>query len=197
VQGLFARPGFVAVVTQHLLVIITNFGLTRTNPAYPVLLAVWVGVGLRVAASLDPRPRFLLVVAAAASALYAIVALALALYLGTADELAAWIPPAMFPAALVVVGMARLGAPEPVAWGAAGAALGLLTVAAYPSDAVHAAMALLAGPAMVVGFIGGTRLAQTLERPTVASLSVLLPVFGLVIPVIAGAVDLWMRTRGA
>src|SRR6266850_893710 len=55
VQGLFARPGFVAVVTQHLLVIITNFGLTRTNPAYPVLLAVWVGVGLRVAASLDPR----------------------------------------------------------------------------------------------------------------------------------------------
>lgn len=197
VDGLFARPGFVAVVTQRLLVIITDFGLTRTNPAYPVLLAVWIGVGLRLAASLDPRPRFLLWVAAGATALYAAVALSLAIYLGTADDWAAWLPPAVLPAALVVLALSRLKVTEWVAWGVAGAVVGVLTTAVYPTDAVHAALALLAAPASVVGLAAGARLGKIVERPTPAALSVLLPGFGLVIPVVAGAVDLWMRTQGA
>jgi len=193
VSAVFARPGFQGQSTQTVLTVVRQYDLVRNNPAYPVLIALWVGLALRLVAAVDSSPRFLLLTAGLATALYGAISLVFASYVGTTGDLASWLPPPVLPVAAVAVALERAGVSEKLSWLGSGVLLAGLTWALYPPLGPLSLVGALAAPALVVGRQAGAFLARTAEHPTRAGVSTVLMIMGVILPVLAGAIDLSMR----
>ena len=180
--------------------VVLAWNLTRSNPALIVLGAVWAGIALTLLHKLDERPHVLLL----------IVLLWAWLDLGGEQRGAAWLgqflpvsdavraqraPTLLMPLAMpfalltLQVGRWRRGA-----WAAAGLLFGAL-VAALGGAGVAWLLVPLAAPAMLAGARVGEWAFQTMECPTAADVWGLVLGAALGLPLIAGGVDLWLRTH--
>lgn len=193
VSAVFARPGFQGQSTQTVLTVVRDFDLTRRNPLYIILLALWMGLALRLVEAIDARPRFVLLVASLATGLYGAISVAFALYVGTPGDFGSWLPPPILPVAAIALAIQRSGGGGRLAWLAAGGALVALTWALYPPIPSLAPIGLLGAPALLAGRRAGAFLARTVERPRRAGISTVLMVMGVILPLVAGALDLSMR----
>ena len=164
--------------------------LDRSHPAFAPLAALTGGLALRLLWSLAPRPRPLLAGAAIATVLLAYEPWGVARYFGLASDVRAWLPVPLLPAAIAIA-LTRQW-PAPTSWMAGGLTFALLTALLWnPSAAVFAISTLAFG----AGSLAGEGLWRTVSRPTRRSVAIALGAYGAALPLITGAVDLYLRTH--
>ncbi len=178
---------------QHTFRIYLAWNLDRTNPVMPLLGAAASGVGLAATSALAGRRGIFLSVALAASAITLVTDRALVRALDISGGPAAWLPLPIFPAALVFVALDARGVSGDRAWLAAGLTFGLLALATWGSGPLWLAAAAAGGPAMLLGARAGRRVHALIESPTRGDLSWFVPLVGLGLPALTGAVDLYLR----
>jgi len=178
---------------QHTFRIYLEWNLDRTNPVMPVLGAVAAGVGLSLMRRFTQRRDLFLAVALVASALTLVSERALVRALDVTGGPAAWLPLPIFPAALLYLFLVQRGVGEAGAWAATGVVFGALCLLVWGEGPLWAAAVLAAGPAMVFGARAGARVHAIVERPAREQLSWFVPLVGLGLPALTGAVDLYLR----
>ncbi len=136
---------------QHVVRMITQADLTHSNPAYPLLAALWVGIVIGLLRAIDARARYWLVVVAVGLSL-AGNALTQAARLGLAGDVLITTPLPLLTAALAFA-LAR-PLPEAGRHAVAGAALGLHAIAVWGGSStlpgLYLAAVVLAAPACVL-----------------------------------------------
>ncbi len=194
---LATMQGFSGAETLHLFRIIDKYEITRANPFYPALAALWAGAGIAVIRAFDPRPRTILEVTALATILYTAFGLLAASYIGAVEPWGTWLPPVVLPAAAVLLYLDAKRLDAKLVWFAAGAVLGVLTFFTYGWGPLAFALSLLAGPMMIAGWWVGERIFRVVKDPTPAGVGWLVPLFGAAMPVLVGLLDLYMRSTTA
>jgi hypothetical protein len=193
---------------QHTYRIYLAWNLTRTNLLFLILSPLWAGVALAFVRRLDQRVWLFLTIAFVWWALAAVgdlrqvrgldqflLARGQAPAVPLVQNLATWLPPPIFPAAVIFAMAAALSLPEPVAWALAGWVFGFLVVAIWKPFPLGFVVSLLAGPIMVLGAFVGAWAYGFLEKPGRASVTAFLLVAGLGLPFLTGLVDLYLRTH--
>jgi len=175
---------------QHTFRIYEAWNLTRAHPAFAPLAAFVVGGGLAVAGGLTHRRWLLLLVVLAASLLPLGGDYRVARALGLAAVPGAWLPLPYLPATVALLLARAVRLPEPLSWAAAGLAFGGATAASWGAPPL---LALAAGPAMAAGAMAGQWALHTLEAPSARRVGVLLGLLGVGLPLVCGAVDLFLR----
>lgn len=181
---LAATPEF-----QHTVRIHEQWNLTRLNPLFLPLSALVIGTGLSFARPLVGTTWVFLVVALVATLLSG--ERDTAEYLGIAGDPRHTSPiPYIVPAAVFIV-LARTRVGEAWAWRIAGLLYGIAAGAVWPSGL---ASVIAAAPAMALGAPLGERIAAIVREPD-ARVWRLLAVVGIGLPVVTGAIDLFLRSR--
>lgn len=183
---------------QHTFRIYLNWNLTRANPLFIPLGALWAGAALAAVRALDPRKRAFLTTIAVWSALGLLGgrgdARRLDRFVGSdllADP-AAWLPAPLLAAALVLTVLLRLGLAERGAWAIAGLIFALPTALTWGDSPLAALLIPLAAPAAVLGAALGRRLHACLYQPRLGNIRALLLIaFG--VPCATGLLDLTLR----
>ncbi len=215
--GLFEKnytPAFVAAQTQaiahfpaiasqpgldHVRRITAVANLTRTNPAFALFGAAWVGLTLALLRAFDRRLRVLLLIVALWSLLQLLGdrggAQKLAQYGLAWRAPAQWLPAPILPAALVYALFVWRRTREWLAWGAAGLTFGLCAFAVWGQGARPLwILAVLAAPLVcITGAAVGRRIRRMIERPTANDLLRLAPMIAVTAPLFLGLIDLWLR----
>ncbi len=192
--GLATQPD-----AQHTYRIYLVHNLTRTNPLFVPLAALWAGCGLAAVRGLDRRARTTVAVVTLWSALTLLAEWGAgrrfdhAFGLALAREPANWAPVPILPAALLLLAAGRVGLAGRWAWLLAGLIFGACAVPLYTGGGRPGLVALAAIPALALGAAIGRWLAQTLHTPTVGRVAITLGA-GLVTPLATGAIDLWLRS---
>jgi hypothetical protein len=191
---------FAQAAAEHTFRIYLTWNLTRTNPVFVPLSALWAGVALALLRRLDRRGWMLL----ATILLWTLLTLSsdhsdarrLDTYLHVtsfAQQQANWLPLPLLPAALafVLARLVRIG--ERWAWLPAGLVYGFFVVAIWgPYRPVGGLLILLAAPVVLVGASLGDWIFGVLERPGYGRLWALL-LIGVAVPFATGIVDLYLR----
>lgn len=176
-------------------------GLTSSNPLFLVLGPLWLGLGLGLLRRLDPRPRYLLWVAAVFTLLGfgGDNARYLDQYVpGLSEDPAVWLPAPVLPAVLAFLAVRRLRGPgaEGPAWAAAGVTAALLWLVTQRMPAWAFLLLPLSAAAAVLGARLGSAAGGLALRPTRAGILRLAATVVLAAAA-AGAADLVLRTATA
>ena len=205
-------PAFVAAQTQalaHFPALLTQLGLdhvrritdvanlTRTNPAFVILGALWIGLALVLIRTFDRRLWMLVLIVAVWSLSQLLVdrgaAQRLAPFGLVWHDPAQWLPPPIFPATLVYALFIWRRAKTGVAWAAAGLAFGLCAFVVCGAGPLWL-LAVLATPfATLAGAWLGGHVRRVMEAPTARDIVRYAPLFVVTAPVLLGLVDLWLR----
>jgi len=107
---------------------------------------------------------------------------------------AAWLPLPILPAAIAFVAACRVGWRERRAWLIAGLVFGAFACLIWANVFPGLLLIPLAAPALAIGAWLGERLFGVLECPTEVGAKALL-LLAVVVPLLTGAVDLYLRTH--
>ncbi|HEY8292192.1 MAG TPA: hypothetical protein VIG44_06885 [Thermomicrobiales bacterium] len=183
---------------EHVQRIFRDANLTRTNPAFLLLAALWIGVVLALVRRLDGRAWvFLATVGLFSFSLLTgdhAAAVRLDTWLPISHDAATWLPPPIFPAAVAFVLARRFGLRERWAWAVAGAAFAILTYLTWGTG--HPLTLLLVPVVVPVTMAGawlGNRIARMLENPVAPDVRLIVPLLGVTSPLLLGLVDLYLR----
>jgi len=191
---------------QHTYRIYLAWNLTRLNPIFVPLSALWAGAALALVRAIDSRARIFLVVTlgwtllsltgdrGSARGFDQFINSHTSLQIHLAQSPAVWLPLPVFPAALAVALLLAIRVPPRWAWGVAGALFGALTYAVWKPTPPFALDVLLASPLMWLGSVIGERVYGVLRRPTLNTIRWLL-LAGVGTPLLVGSVDLFLRTH--
>lgn len=187
---------------QHTARIYLEWDLTRTNPLFVPLAALWCGAALAMVRGLDPRKRVLL-----ASALAFTLFAGEKLKAGIIDQnygtslaeapmnyaaLAVIVPAALLAIAVWRKWDARIG------YGLAGLGIGLVAFATWGSKGPMPALALaLVFAAPLVAIVGsriGRAIFAVVREPRELPVKTMVPLLGFGVPLATGLVDLCLRT---
>lgn len=191
--GLIGNTG-----VAHVQRIFRGANLTRTNPAFLPLGALWVGAALAIVRRLDRRAWVFL----AAVGLFSLLALLgdhgaavrLDRYMPLSGDARNWLPVPIFPAAVILVLALRFGMRERWAWAVAGGVYGILTYLTWGTGHPSTLLLLpLAAPVTMAGAWIGGRVARMLENPVAADVRLIVPLLGVTSPLLTGIVDLYLR----
>jgi len=191
---------FAQQAALHTFRIYLKWNITRTNPIFVPLAALWAGAALALVRRLDRRAWPLLLVAL----LWTLLSLAgdrgdarrLDAYLQVTDfaqRPANWLPLPLLPAAatFLLARLARL--PERWAWPPAGLVYGLCVVAIWgPYAPFGPALIPLAAPVLLLGALLGEGVFAVLARPIRGRTWALL-LLGVGAPLVTGMADLYLR----
>jgi hypothetical protein len=182
---------------QHAFRIVQAWNLTRTNPALIALGALWAGAALGFLRRLDGRIWVVMLTVF----LFGVMDSSRS-WAETLNELnlindspAHWRELPLFLPALLALGLPRLRVPENWAWGLAGILFGLLVFSIWGEQGSGTwALALLGAPLMLLGKRIGERAYAIIEQP--ASFRAVLPLFvaAVVMPLLTGVIDLYIRS---
>ena len=171
---------------QHTSRIYLLWHLDRTNPLFLPMIAISVGLGLRLAKRLTgSQDRWLLLVSG--------LGVALALFDRTGPSIWArlLLAPPFLPAALGYAAAHRLGLNSLVAWSVAGwivCAVSLVWVS-------NPLLALICGPLALIGVWIAERLIDVIDAPSRRSVIATAAIVGVLLPAFTGAIDLYLRTH--
>jgi hypothetical protein len=182
---------------QHTYAIYLAWNVDRTHPMFGPVAAFASGAGLALVRGLTRRADYFALVAFSSSVLTMFGDRNSARFLDVSGDPANWLPLPIVPAALVFAWLVGKGIPQARAWVAAGVLFGLLTLLVWGSGPVAAAAALAAGPMMWGGAVVGARIFKVVEAPTRKDLSWAVPLLGVGMPLLTGAVDLYLRVATA
>jgi hypothetical protein len=191
---LLAQPA-----AQHTLRIYLAWNLTRANPLYLALAALWAGAALAFLRRLDQRTWLFLLTALLVAlvgmldGLARVQGLDRAFHLQLVRSPATWLPAPLFPAALALALAERLGAGRRSAWLVAGVAFALLSLLIWGHSVAALVMALAAVPLFGAGAWLGGWCYRTVARPERGRVWLALAA-GVALPFAVGAVDLYLRT---
>jgi hypothetical protein len=181
---------------QRVFQIYTEWNLTRSNLAFPVLGALWAGAALVLVRRLEPRTwRFLALVL-----VWWLLALDggrssarwLDQWLPMYHDSVNWLPPPLLLTAIIFSLARWRGLNEQWAFAVAGFAFGAQSCFIWGAQP-WGALALAAAAAAVLGAWLGARMFHALTHPTELAVKCLAFVFAIGIPLGTGAVDLWLR----
>jgi hypothetical protein len=114
-------------------------------------------------------------------------------YQPLSHDAANWLPPPIFPAALVLVLLARTRLAKQWVWAITGLVFGALTFLAWGTGPLMLLYVPLAAPVMLASAWLGDRIARMLEFPAAPYVRTLVPLLGITAPVLLGFVDLYLR----
>jgi hypothetical protein len=174
------------------------WNLDRTNPALIVLGAAWAGIALALLHGLDRRARVFLMVALIWTMLATLGersrAIRLDQFLVVSNLPASWLPLPLLPSACALALAIWLGWNERWAWASAGLVFGLLVYMVWGRQPWAFTLVPLAAPAMLAGAWLGKRTFNILEHPSVLAVKALV-LMGVVVPLLTGMLDLYMRAH--
>lgn len=180
---LAATPEF-----QHTVRIHEQWNLTRLNPLFIPLSAFVIGIGLSLARQLAGKTWVFLVVALLATLLSGERDAA---YLGLQGDPKNTSPIPYIVPALAFALFARVRLGDAWAWRFAGLLYGVAAAVVWPSGLLPL---VAAAPAMALGAPLGGLIADIIRSPDVRVWR-LLAVVGIGLPVVTGAIDLFLRSR--
>ena len=190
VRGIAAFPVLtVQPAFQHTARIYEEWNLNRTNWIFVPAAALATGMSLGLVWHFCRRRGVLLLAAALPTVMALPQEFGTARYFGLQHDARNWMPVPVLPAALGFLVARRLGAGERASWAVAGAVFGLLALAWSP----HLLLVPLAIGMTVAGADVGRRMWRVVQRPTSRSVVGLAALFGIGIPALTGAVDLFLR----
>ncbi len=182
----------------HTLRIETAWDLSRTDPCFVLVAALWLGVTLAVLRGLIRRPSALVglltlwSVGASAASWATARGLERALALPAGHDPALWLPVPILPAAMALALAGWLGLRERAAWTLAGAVFAALVFATWGRTPLAALAALGAVALVPPGARLGRWLWATLERPTPRA-AWTLALGCATLPLLTGSLDLALR----
>jgi hypothetical protein len=184
---------------SRVLQIETRWNLTRANPLFVLLGAIWVGFSLTLLSRLDRRGWLLLLTVALWSLTVFAGERREATQLGrfvphVASDPAAWLPPLLLPSAITFV-LGRVAGAGGWTWVATGVTWGGASVLIWPPEQAAALAVLLAIVGTAGGAAMGRRVFDVLEAPTPRALMTLVCGFGVVAPTLTGLADLYLRAH--
>ena len=100
-----------------------------------------------------------------------------------------WLPVPVFPAAMAFVAARAIGAGERLAWLAAGGVFGVGSLLWDP----HLLLVPVAAISLLGGAEAGRRVWAVVAKPTGRAVLTLAVLFGIAVPGVTGAVDLYLR----
>lgn len=186
----------------HTYRIYLTWNLTRTNPIFLPLTALWAGAALALIRRLDRRVWLFLGVITLWTLLTLLGqhndARSFQKYFALTDfatNPANWLPLPLLPAAVVYL-LARLArVPARWAWLPAGLVYGVVVVAIWgPYRPLGLPLILLAAPIVLVGALLGNWIWGVLDHPTHGRAWALL-LIGVCAPLVTGIVDLYLRVN--
>ncbi len=176
VQQLALRPLFLREpAAEHAFRIALQWNLTRTNPLFVPLAAIWVGMALTLARRLEPRTG----VYVAAVGVWSLLTVT---------------PGPFWLAILASLGLGALRLPSWLVWGVSGALFGAAGAYVWHNPALAGLLTLVAAPLMVLGHALGDRLGGIIRDPS-EQRGYLFVYLGLIIPLCTGIVDLYLRAN--
>ena len=184
---------------QHTIRIYLSWDLTRENPLFILLSALWMGAALMLIRMLDRRARIWLSVAlvfwlvSIAGGLGEARGLDRAFQLSLERNPANWMSEPLMPGAVVLALALAIGIPEAWAFAVAGWAFALLTWLIWREQTWGFFLVFAGGPLAATGAALGERIYRVLDRPTLKSVVWFLVLAGLVTPFATGLVDLVLR----
>jgi hypothetical protein len=181
---------------QHSFKIVIQWNLTRANPWFIPVAALWAGSALAFLRQLDRRWwLFLLIVL-----IWTILdngensVRFLSRYAPNLDEPANYLALPIFLPALLVVTLPKLRLPQNMTWGLAGLTFGLLIYSIWDRQTPAAFwLTLLAGPVMLLGKQLGELVYSIIARPFSARAVTGLLLALACIPALTGLLDLFLR----
>ncbi len=183
---------------EHVQRIFRDANLTRTNPAFLLLAALWIGVVLALVRPLDGRVWVFLGTVGLFSFFLLTgnhaAAVRLDTWLPISHDAGTWLPPPILPAAVAFVLAIRVHVRERWAWAVAGATFAILTYLTWGTG--HPLALLLVPVAVPVTMAGawlGNRIARMLEYPVARDVRLIVPLLGVTSPILLGLVDLYLR----
>jgi hypothetical protein len=191
---------FAQAAAQHTFRIYLTWNVTRTNPIFVPLSALWAGTALALLRRLDRHGWMLLAI----TLLWTLLALLgdhsdarrLDTYFQVtsfAQHPANWLPLPLVPAALAFLLARLVRIPERWAWLPVGLVYGFCVVAIWgPYRPLGGLLILLAAPIVLAGVSLGGWIFGVLERPGYGRVWVLL-LMGVAVPFATGTVDLYLR----
>ncbi|MCH7744584.1 MAG: hypothetical protein IIC84_00750 [Chloroflexi bacterium] len=182
---------------QHTFRIYLERNISRTNPVFILLAALWVGVVLAFLRRLIPRARLLFGIVALLDFLMLLGGRGAARAFGLLDDPASWLPLPLFPALLIIIALPRLGVPERWSWGIAGLVNGLVIATIWTRSPAGLVFVILGVPVMLLGVVIGRRLYGVIEQPTQRGVWTFLIAGGIGVPLFRGIVDLIFRATVA
>jgi hypothetical protein len=192
VRGIAALPVLAQEPdAQRTFRIYVEMGLTRGNVLFVPLAAFAAGAGLALTRRTIGKTWLLIVVVTVFTLLTLSGERQSAQYLGVVSDARGWLPLPILPAALLWLGLVRLGASERWAFAVAGGVFGAMVVAIWGASVLALPFAV---PAMLLGAMAGYRVHDVMETPTERGTARLLLAFAA-IPVVLGVVDLYLRSR--
>lgn len=192
-QQASSLPGFQASETQHSFRLAAQWNLYRTSVFFPALVGVWAGVFVGIARGLSPRPRGLLIAIALGTAIVLGVQLLIAAYMGTLTSPSTWLPPMLLPAAVVLVFIEKAWSRPVMALFVSGAVLGALTALSYGVSLDAMLLSVLAAGTLPLGHRTGQAAWRIVKAPTFGGVRGLVLCAGIAVPVVLGALDLYLR----
>ena len=194
VRGIAAFPVLaVQAPFQHTMRIYQEWNLNRTNWLFVPAAALAAGMALALAWGFTRRTWVLLLAALFPFVTSTLTDLRTARYFGLQHDPRNWLPLPVFPAAAGFVVARALGAGDRLAWAISGSVFGICGLAWDP----NLALVPLAAVALLGGADIGRRMWRVVERPTGRSVAILALGFGIAIPAMTGAVDLYLRLHTA
>ncbi|MGI8608939.1 MAG: hypothetical protein ACR2MY_06890 [Candidatus Dormibacteria bacterium] len=190
VRGIAAFPVLaVQAPFQHTMRIYEQWNLNRTNWLFVPASALATGMALSLVWSFSRR-RWVVLVAAVFPLITGLAAdFGTARYFGLQHDIRNWLPVPVLPAAAAFAIAHTLGAGERWCWSAAGIAFGVGSLVWAP----HLVLVPVAAAAVLAGAEAGRRIWRVVERPSGRSVVTLAILFGMGLPAVTGALDLYLR----
>ncbi len=183
---------------QHTFRIYLTWNITRANPVFVLLAALWAGTVLAATRGMLRRTKIFLLVIALWS-LFGLLSGRSATRrfdaffgLQLLRHPAEWLPLPLLPAALVLALALWLRCPARIAWPLAGLVFGLLTARTWTAGPLALGVAILAAPVLAAGAALGDWVARALAAPTARRVGALLSA-AVGLPLVTGLVDLFLR----
>jgi len=190
VRGIAAFPVLaVQAPFEHTMRIYQQWNLNRSNWLFVPASSLAIGMALSLVWSFTRRPWVVLLAALCSIVVTLPGDFGTARYFGLQHDARNWLPIPVLPAALGFVVARALGAGERAAWAMAGAIFGFYSLLWDP----HLLVIPVAAVAVLAGAELGQRMWAVIQRPTGRSVATLAVLFGIGIPAVTGAVDLYLR----
>jgi hypothetical protein len=192
IPALAAQPEF-----QHVARIYVEWNLTRTNPLFVFLVPLWAGAALAFIRKMDSRPLLLIGVT---------LLLSLTNERNSAEYLSRYIPGLLenranyagLPLVVMMAGFLLLRwirLPEKWAWVMSAAVFALAVHWTYDVDKAYWWLALLGAPLALVGVYLGERAYQIVAAPHTFKTVFPLMAAVLVVPLLTGILDFYLRVN--
>jgi hypothetical protein len=180
---------------QHMARVYLDWNVVRANPLFVVLGAVWFGMSLVLLRTVDRRVLFLVAVIVLWSVFAMLRDRGAVTRLGlNPAQAATWLPIPLLPSTLVAVLLWRLSRGPRTVAAISGALFGLLCQLIWPTPAGPVLGMVCGALFALLGTLAGAWLSTILERPAARPCATLATV-SLCIPILTGAVDLYLRLR--